>query len=193
MQPQRPRVQRLTEAGGQEGASALLSRELVALWADSCPPAMELLRRVFPTGLMRYLAQTPPQPSKVCCKGHQSPKGFAAEMQSIQSWLCPVQNVFSIIQTETVEQLDNQLEEALSEKECLWGLAGDRMAARLAEAVLWHVLCLGRPGVSTALTAAPLCLGYVCVCVGGGGRGAGQCHVLHASGDGSRTEWPEAV
>ena len=40
----------------QGGQRAKLSRDLVALWADDYAPAMNLLRRVFPPGLLRYLS-----------------------------------------------------------------------------------------------------------------------------------------
>lgn len=39
---------------------AKLSRDLVALLADDYVPAQQLLRRVFPPGLLMYLAQRPP-------------------------------------------------------------------------------------------------------------------------------------
>ena len=41
----------------QGGPRAKLSRDLVALWADDHPPALDLLRRIFPPGLMRFLNQ----------------------------------------------------------------------------------------------------------------------------------------
>ena len=41
----------------QGGARSKLSRNLVALWADDYVPAMQLLRRVFPHGLLQYLSQ----------------------------------------------------------------------------------------------------------------------------------------
>lgn len=47
----------------QDGAAAKQSRELVALWCDSSPGAMGLLGRIFPQGLMRFLAQPQPQPA----------------------------------------------------------------------------------------------------------------------------------
>ncbi len=37
-----------------------LSQDLVALWADGCPPAAALLRRVFPPGLLRFLSLSRP-------------------------------------------------------------------------------------------------------------------------------------
>ena len=40
-----------------QGARAKLSQDLVALWADDYPPALALLRRVFPPGLLRFLQQ----------------------------------------------------------------------------------------------------------------------------------------
>ena len=39
---------------------AKLSRDLVALLADDYVPAQQLLKRVFPPGLLMYLAQRPP-------------------------------------------------------------------------------------------------------------------------------------
>ena len=40
-----------------QGARAKLSQDLVALWADDYSPALALLRRVFPPGLLRFLQQ----------------------------------------------------------------------------------------------------------------------------------------
>jgi DnaJ family protein C protein 13 len=47
----------LLGALGPPSARARLSRELVALWSDRHEPAMALLRRVFPPGLLRFLDQ----------------------------------------------------------------------------------------------------------------------------------------
>ncbi|KAK9807966.1 hypothetical protein WJX73_008492 [Symbiochloris irregularis] len=44
------------------GARAKLSRDLIALWTDDYLPAMELLQRVFPAGLLRFLQQPRPNP-----------------------------------------------------------------------------------------------------------------------------------
>lgn len=41
---------------------AKLSRDLVALLADEYAPALNLLQRVFPAGLMQYLHQLKPRP-----------------------------------------------------------------------------------------------------------------------------------
>ena len=45
----------------QQGSRGRLSRELVALWADEYRPALDLLDRTFPPGLIRYLKQRKPQ------------------------------------------------------------------------------------------------------------------------------------
>ena len=48
-----------------QGARGSLSQDLVALWVDEYGPALSLLRRIFPPGLMRYLnvkKQAPPSP-----------------------------------------------------------------------------------------------------------------------------------
>ena len=55
------RLSCVTSGNVQDGAAAKQSRELVALWCDSSPGAMQLLGRIFPQGLMRFLAQ--PQPA----------------------------------------------------------------------------------------------------------------------------------
>ena len=60
-----------------QGARTQLSRELVALWADGYDPALALLRRIFPPGLMRYLAQrrapvTSPSPKLPLPAPHQA-------------------------------------------------------------------------------------------------------------------------
>jgi DnaJ family protein C protein 13 len=47
----------LSPRGGAGEAAAALSRDLVALWADEFAPALGLLRRVFPPGLLRFLNQ----------------------------------------------------------------------------------------------------------------------------------------
>ena len=41
-----------------------MSQDLVGLWADEYGPAIALLRRIFPPGLMRYLSvpRAVPQP-----------------------------------------------------------------------------------------------------------------------------------
>ena len=44
-----------------QGPRSRLSRELVALWADDYKPALDLLERIFPLGLMNYLRQRPPK------------------------------------------------------------------------------------------------------------------------------------
>ena len=52
-----------------QGLQAAMSQDLVGLWADEYGPAIALLRRIFPAGLMRYLSvprassQPPPTPS----------------------------------------------------------------------------------------------------------------------------------
>ncbi|KAF8069423.1 GRV2 [Scenedesmus sp. PABB004] len=45
------------------GDKAQLSQELVASWADEYGPALGLLRRVLPPGLLRYLSVPKPQPA----------------------------------------------------------------------------------------------------------------------------------
>ena len=48
-----------------QGARGSLSQDLVALWVDEYGPALSLMRRIFPPGLMRYLnvrQQPPPTP-----------------------------------------------------------------------------------------------------------------------------------
>lgn len=61
-----------------QGARRALSQDLVALWVDEFGPALALLRRIFPPGLMRHLSvkKTSPPPlrlpsltqqSQVCC------------------------------------------------------------------------------------------------------------------------------
>lgn len=47
-----------------QGPKAELSRELVSMWADEFGPALNLLRRIFPVGLMRNLNQRPPAPKQ---------------------------------------------------------------------------------------------------------------------------------
>jgi hypothetical protein len=49
--------------GIAQGARTQLSRDLVALWADEYGPALALLRRTLPAGLMRYLGQPRPRPA----------------------------------------------------------------------------------------------------------------------------------
>ncbi len=49
--------------GTAQGARTQLSRDLVALWADEYGPALALLRRTLPAGLMRYLGQPRPRPA----------------------------------------------------------------------------------------------------------------------------------
>jgi hypothetical protein len=49
----------LAAAVGDRGPGGALSRDLVALWADGHPPALALLRRVFPAGLARHLDPRP--------------------------------------------------------------------------------------------------------------------------------------
>ena len=46
-----------------QGARGTLSQDLVALWVDEFGPALALLRRVFPPGLVRYLSVRKPTPS----------------------------------------------------------------------------------------------------------------------------------
>ncbi len=48
---------------GLQGPRRALSRELVALWSDDYEPAMLLLKRVFPAGLLRFLRERRPAPS----------------------------------------------------------------------------------------------------------------------------------
>ena len=59
-----------------QGARGTLSQDLVALWVDEYGPALALMRRIFPPGLMRYLnvkqqapvsplAHNPSQPQQV--------------------------------------------------------------------------------------------------------------------------------
>lgn len=48
---------------GGQGPRASLSRELVTLWADDYEPAMALLRRIFPRGLLHFLRDRRPVPS----------------------------------------------------------------------------------------------------------------------------------
>ena len=43
-----------------QGARRLLSQDLVALWVDEYGPALALMRRIFPPGLMRYLSVKKP-------------------------------------------------------------------------------------------------------------------------------------
>ncbi|GMH45130.1 hypothetical protein BSKO_13087 [Bryopsis sp. KO-2023] len=43
-----------------KGPRNKLGRELVALWATDHPPSMDLLKRIFPPGLMRFLSQPLP-------------------------------------------------------------------------------------------------------------------------------------
>lgn len=51
-------LQHLLSAVSQRpGVHTALSRDLVALWADEFSPALALLKRVFPPGLIRYLNQ----------------------------------------------------------------------------------------------------------------------------------------
>ncbi|KAL0040215.1 hypothetical protein WJX77_000548 [Trebouxia sp. C0004] len=46
----------------QTGARGRLSQDLVALWVDEYGPALALMRRIFPPGLMRYLSVKKPVP-----------------------------------------------------------------------------------------------------------------------------------
>ncbi len=39
-----------------QGLQTSMSQDLVGLWADEYGPAIALLRRIFPPGLMRYLS-----------------------------------------------------------------------------------------------------------------------------------------
>ena len=59
-----------------QGSRGSLSQDLVALWVDEFGPALSLMRRIFPPGLMRYLNMkqqaptnpplpTPKQPQQV--------------------------------------------------------------------------------------------------------------------------------
>ena len=65
------------------GASAALSRDLVALWADEYSPALGLLKRVFPPGLMRYLNQRRPPAQQAqqasLAPGKPAPEGPPAQ------------------------------------------------------------------------------------------------------------------
>jgi len=45
-----------------QGARGRLSQDLVALWVDEYGPALALMRRIFPAGLMRYLSVRKPTP-----------------------------------------------------------------------------------------------------------------------------------
>jgi len=45
-----------------QGARGRLSQDLVALWVDEYGPALALMRRIFPPGLMRYLNVKKPAP-----------------------------------------------------------------------------------------------------------------------------------
>jgi len=45
-----------------QGARGRLSQDLVALWVDEYGPALALMRRIFPPGLMRYLSVKKPAP-----------------------------------------------------------------------------------------------------------------------------------
>jgi hypothetical protein len=45
-----------------QGPRRALSRELVALWSDDYEPAMLLLKRAFPAGLLRFLRGRRPAP-----------------------------------------------------------------------------------------------------------------------------------
>lgn len=45
-----------------QGARGHLSQDLVALWVDEYGPALALMRRIFPAGLMRYLSVRKPTP-----------------------------------------------------------------------------------------------------------------------------------
>ena len=47
-----------------QGPRARLSQDLVGLWADEYGPALALLRRVLPPGLMRYLNVRQEQPAQ---------------------------------------------------------------------------------------------------------------------------------
>ena len=67
-----------------QGGRGKLSQDLVALWVDEYGPALALMRRIFPPGLMRYLnvrkpapvtpqlvnASQPLQVSSTCCTSH---------------------------------------------------------------------------------------------------------------------------
>lgn len=46
-----------------QGARGSLSQDLVALWVDEYGPALSLMRRIFPPGLMRYLNVKQPAPA----------------------------------------------------------------------------------------------------------------------------------
>lgn len=62
----------LLKALGPSGERAKLSRDLVAVWADAHEPTLSLLRRVFPSGLMRYLDEPkkkPPPPKLLDLSG----------------------------------------------------------------------------------------------------------------------------
>ena len=53
----------LSAVSQRPGMHSVLSRDLVALWADEYSPALALLKRIFPPGLIRFLNQRkqPPQ------------------------------------------------------------------------------------------------------------------------------------
>ena len=55
----------LSAVSGRGDGHSALSRDLVALWADEYAPALALLKRVFPPGLIRYLNQRKQQPAAV--------------------------------------------------------------------------------------------------------------------------------
>ena len=55
----------LSALSGQGDGHSALSRDLVALWADEYAPALALLKRVFPPGLIRYLNQRKQQSAAV--------------------------------------------------------------------------------------------------------------------------------
>ena len=65
----------LSALSGRPGGHSGLSRDLVALWADEYAPALALLKRFFPPGLIRYLNQRRQPPAAA---GSAAPQAAAA-------------------------------------------------------------------------------------------------------------------
>ena len=72
-----------------QGARGSLSQDLVALWVDEYGPALSLLRRIFPPGLMRYLnVKKQAQIAPLLINPSQSQQVFFRLLSSSKQWPC---------------------------------------------------------------------------------------------------------
>ncbi len=83
-----------------QGARGRLSQDLVALWVDEYGPALALMRRIFPPGLMRYLNVRKPAPI--------TPRLVNAS-QSLQVWCACCLDLCRSITSSTVNKVCSSL------------------------------------------------------------------------------------